>query len=86
MYFGETPLNLTKKEYALLEYLLLNRDRVLSAEELIEHVWDRETDLFSGTFKFHLHSLRKKLNKFPDLNCSIVTLKGQGYRIQEGKE
>lgn len=84
-YFGEMPLSLTNKEYALLEYLLLNRDRVLPAEELIEHVWDSDTDLFSNTFKFHVHSLRKKLSEFPDINCSIVTLKGQGYRIMEGQ-
>lgn len=50
----------TKKEYAILEYLMLQQNKVISSEELIEHVWDSEADLFSNSLKFHIHSLRKK--------------------------
>lgn len=50
----------TKKEYAILEYLMLQQNKVISSEELIEHVWDSDADLFSNSLKFHIHSLRKK--------------------------
>ena len=72
---------LTRKEYALLEYLLAHPGRVVSAEELIEHAWDSETDLFSNSFRFHIHSLRKKLESSGAAEY-IVTQRGQGYRIQ----
>ena len=56
-------VSLTKKEYAILEYLMAQKGKVISAEELIEHVWDSEVDLFSNSLKYHIHSLKKKLRK-----------------------
>lgn len=82
---GEEEIELTRKEYVLLEYLLSHRGRVVSAEELIEHAWDSETDLFSNSFRFHIHSLRKKLEG-AGLGSYIVTQRGQGYRIQNPEE
>lgn len=75
---NQTPLPLTSKEYAILEYLMLNQNKVISQSELIEHVWDSETDPFSNALKFHLHSLKKKLGNV-DLICNI---RGQGYIIK----
>lgn len=72
------PVPLTRKEYGVLEYLLLHRDRLVSAEELFEHIWDSEADPFSTTVKVHVHSLKKKLG-----GGYIVNLRGQGYRIEE---
>lgn len=83
--FGEQPVELTRKEYTLLEYLLIHAPRLVSAEELIEHAWDSETDLFSNSFRFHLHSLRKKLAAV-GAGDYIVTQRGQGYRIQKPEE
>lgn len=74
------PLSLTKKEYGILEYLLRHSGRTVGAEEIIEHVWDSEADPFSNSFKFHLSSLRKKLDEAGAANY-IETLRGQGYRI-----
>ena len=82
---GQSPVELTRKEYALLEYLLTNARRVIGAEELIEHAWDSDTDLFSNSFRFHIHSLRKKLEA-AGAQGYIVTSRGQGYRIQDPKE
>ena len=82
---GELPVELTRKEYTLLEYLMTHAGRVVSAEELIEHAWDSETDPFSNSFRFHIHSLRKKLDE-AGAKGYIVTRRGQGYRIRDPEE
>ncbi len=56
---GQT-LSLTRKESGILEYLLLNRGRPISQEELIEHVWDGSVDSFSNSIRVHISMLRKK--------------------------
>lgn len=71
------PVLLTKKEYSILEYLVKNRTRYISAEEIIEHVWESDVDLFSNSFKFHISSLKKKLST----ENIIVTVRGKGYRF-----
>ena len=73
-------VELTRKEYSLLEYLLSHTGEAVSAEELIEHAWDSESDLFSNSFRFHIHSLRKKLNT-AGAGDYIVTMRGHGYRL-----
>lgn len=75
-------INLTKKEYALLEYLIMHKGKTISAEEFMEHVWDSDVDLFSNTFKYHIHSLKKKLEAAGAAGY-ITTLRGQGYRMAE---
>lgn len=67
---------LTKKEYGILEYLMLHRGKIVSPEQLIEHVWNNEADLFSNAFKVHLAALRKKLPK-----DFIKTRRGEGYYV-----
>lgn len=74
-------VDLTKKEYAILEYLFMNKDRVTSTEELIEHVWDSEADLFSNTFKVQMNSLKKKLSEFIGEKELIRNTRGLGYYI-----
>ncbi|WP_141904185.1 response regulator transcription factor [Lysinibacillus sp. Y5S-8] len=76
-------IHVTKKEYAILEYLMLHQNKVISSEELIEHVWDSETDLFSNSLKFHIHSLRKKMADVLGEIEVIQTIRGQGYIIAE---
>jgi DNA-binding response OmpR family regulator len=74
---GGRPLALSPKEFALLEYLLGADGRVVSAEELLERVWDDATDPFTTTVKTTVRRLRNKLGE-PDL---IVTVREGGYRI-----
>ena len=81
VYWQVTPVDLTKKEYAILEYLMTHPGKVISTEELIEHVWDSEADPFSNAFRFHISSLRKKLAAASGREDLIVTLRGQGYRM-----
>lgn len=78
---GQTKVNLTRKEYAILEYLMLNHDHVISAEQLMEHVWESEMDLFSNTLKYHVSSLKKKLSFVGIPKEFIQNLRGQGYVI-----
>ena len=68
------------REFAILEYLMLHRDRWVSQEELMEHVWDGSVDAFSNSIRVHISALRKKLKA--ELNYDPITNKvGEGYRI-----
>ncbi len=69
---------LTKREFALLELLLTNCNRVISKTEMAEKVWDVNFDMGSNVIEVHLSQLRKKLNA-PDL---IRTKVGVGYYIE----
>ncbi|WP_343209359.1 response regulator transcription factor [Anaerolentibacter hominis] len=81
----EIQLNLTRKEYGILEYLIYHMNETVSAEKIIEHVWDSEADLFSNAFRVQLHSLRKKIKAVLGEDI-ILTVHGQGYRLSEGEE
>jgi DNA-binding response OmpR family regulator len=78
------PLELTRKEYGILEYLVLHKNSIISAETLIEHVWDSEADMFSNTFKFHMSSLKKKIAELTP-NELIRNVRGQGYIVEESE-
>ncbi|GAA2649947.1 response regulator transcription factor [Paractinoplanes durhamensis] len=70
-------LALTPKEFAVLEFLLAARHRVVSTEELLEHVWDEAADPFTTTVKSTINRLRGKLGDPP----LIETIPRSGYRI-----
>lgn len=74
---------LTKKELALLEYFLLNQSKVISQEELMEHVWNMEADSFSNAVRVHIASLRKKLKAALRYD-PIATKIGEGYYLNAG--
>ena len=82
---NENKIELAPKEYAILEYLLFNAGRVVSAEELIEHVWESDADYFSTALKVHMSNLRKKLVEASGAEM-ILTIRGAGYLIEECKE
>lgn len=73
-------LGLTKKEFGLLEVLLAAEGRVVSAEELLEKVWDENTDPFTNVVRVTIMTLRRKLGEPP----IIDTVQGVGYRIEGG--
>jgi DNA-binding response OmpR family regulator len=74
---GDVPLALSPKEFAVLEYLLGAEGRVVSAEELLEGVWDEAANPFTNTVKTTIGRLRAKLGD-PAL---IETVREGGYRI-----
>lgn len=80
-----TVVPLTRKEYGILEYLMLHKNQVISAEKITEHIWDNDFDPFSNTFRYHIHSLKKKLNMASDTDY-IKTVHGQGYMMEETHE
>lgn len=75
-------INLTQKETGILEYLFLNKERFVSSEELIDHVWDSNADSFSNSVRVHMSSLRKKIKELSGEN-KIQNVIGKGYRIYE---
>jgi len=77
---GGRKIKLTRKEFALLEYLLRHKGTVLSRGRLMEHVWDIHGDLFSNTIETHILNLRKKLGKGGGKKL-IHTISGRGYKI-----
>lgn len=72
-------ISLSNKEMGVLQYLLRNEGNIISAEELLEHVWDREIDMFSETVKTHIKTLRKKVDPKKKY---IKTIRGKGYCIK----
>ena len=77
---GEEKLALTRKELAILEYLILHRGRPVSQEELIEHVWDGSVDSFSNSIRVHISALRKKIRTVLGYD-PIINRVAQGYVI-----
>ena len=75
-------LTLTRKEIGILEYLLLNKGRPVSQEELIDHVWDNSVDNFSNSIRVHISSLRKKLRAALGYD-PIRNRIGEGYVMEE---
>jgi DNA-binding response OmpR family regulator len=74
-------ITLNRKEYGILEYLMRHNEKVVSQEELLDHVWDGEADPFTNTVRVHIMKLRRKLNDGFDSEPLIHTLVGRGYRL-----
>jgi DNA-binding response OmpR family regulator len=79
--YGQNPVHLTPKEYALLELLLRNGRRVLSRSVMIEHVWSLESFPEEHTVKVHIRGLRQKLKTAGASDDLIETVHGMGYRL-----
>lgn len=73
-------IELTAYEYKVLEYLLLNPQKVISKTELTEHIYDQDFDLDSNVIEVFVGRLRKKIDPDGSVN-PIETLRGRGYRI-----
>lgn len=74
-------VELTAKEFALLEYLIRNKDRVVNKDELITHVWSDDDDILPNTVEVYIGYLRNKIDKRFGANI-IQTKRGFGYIIQ----
>jgi two-component system OmpR family response regulator len=75
---GGTPVVLTAREYAILEYLALHRGEVVSRTELFEHLFDENDDTLSNLVDVHVFGIRKKLGA-----NIIATRRHQGYGIEK---
>ena len=74
-------LQLTTKEYALLEYLSINSGRVMGREEIAEHVWNEEFDPFSNLIEVYIGRLRRLIDRDRDVKL-IHTIRGSGYILE----
>ncbi len=74
-------IKLSKKEYALLEYLAHHPGQVWSKDQLIEHVWNFESDILPNTVEVFIRGIRKKLDN-PNDESIIETVRGFGYRLR----
>lgn len=72
---------LTLKEYTILTYLIQNKERIISSEELLEKCWNDEADPFSEAMRVHIYALRKKIQEITQRDDVIQTVKGVGYRF-----
>jgi len=80
---GGRPINLTAKEYALLEFFMIRAGTVLSREAISEHVWDENFDSFSNTIDVYVRRLRRKIDEGFDRPL-IQTRRGEGYILTAG--
>jgi two-component system alkaline phosphatase synthesis response regulator PhoP len=76
-------VNLAGKELRLLRYLVENRGRVISRDELLRNVWEYACDVSSRTIDTHIAWLRQKLENNPQFPQYIHTIRGKGYRFSE---
>ena len=79
----QTIINLSRKEYDLLGFLLRNRGKVFSKEQLITEVWPYDSEVLSNTAQVYIRYLRDKIDRnFPKKKTLIKTIRGFGYTIQ----
>ncbi len=79
--FGDCPIELRRKEFDLLEYLAINHGRIISKEEILEHVWEKGLFIFSNTVEVHVRGIRLKFMKGAGARV-IKTCRGFGYKIE----
>jgi len=75
---GEFTLNLTAKEFAVLEYLAQYNGQVITRTMLMEHVWGSDFETFSNVVDVYIRNLRRKLEKYSQKSL-IKTIRGKGY-------
>ena len=78
---GAVKISLTKKEYAILEYMMLHKNQVVDAKQILDHAWDSSADFFPDTLKYHIHAIKKKLAEAGGSENLIKNVRGVGYMV-----
>jgi len=79
---GNKKINLSNKEFALLEYMMRNPSRILTKDNIISHVWDYDADILPNTVEVYIGYLRDKIDRpFKGKTKLIKTVRGFGYKI-----
>lgn len=84
-FIGGAKVDLTLKEFELLEYLLRNREQILARDQICTRVWGLESDVGSNVVEVYVYYLRKKL-KALDYDHIIHTIRNVGYMLKENEE
>lgn len=79
---GGKRIELTSKEYAVLECLMFNKDKTMTREQLISHIWNYDFNGSSNIVDVYIRYLRKKIDEDSDIKL-IHTLRGSGYVMRE---
>lgn len=79
---GGKIIHLSTKEFSLLEYLVRNKNVVVSREQIVAHVWEYDTDILPTTIEVHMKNVRDKVDKPFDTQF-IRTVRGRGYIIED---
>ncbi len=83
---ANTQIQLSNKEFALLEYLMRHPNQTLAKEQIISHVWDYDADVLPNTVEVYIGYLRSKIDKpFSKRPALIHTIRGFGYKIGKAK-
>jgi DNA-binding response OmpR family regulator len=75
-------IKLSSKEFSLLEYLISNKNTIVTKDQIITHVWDYDADILPNTIEVYIKNLRNKIDKpFNNKKPLINTVRGFGYKI-----
>lgn len=79
---GDTPIKLSHKEFALLEYFMHHKGQVITKDMIINHVWDEDALVLPNTVEVYIGYLRNKIDRpFPQSKPLLQTLRGFGYKL-----
>jgi len=79
---GDKPIQLSNKEYSLLECFLRHPNQILNKDQLIQYVWSYESDILPNTVEVYIRNLRQKIDlPFKNQKPLIQTIRGFGYKI-----
>jgi two-component system, OmpR family, response regulator len=79
---GKQEIKLSSKEFSLLEYLISNKNAIVTKDQIIAHVWDYDADILPNTIEVYIKNLRNKIDKpFSNKKPLINTVRGFGYKI-----
>jgi len=78
---GSKEVKLSKKEFSLLEFLVTNRGQVLSKDQIIERVWEYDSDILPNTIEATIKNIRSKIKKYSPESNIVETVRGFGYRV-----
>lgn len=83
---GDTSINLTSKEFSLLEFLLTKQNQIVTKEQIIQHVWNFDADILPNTVEVYIKKIRDKIDsRFPHKKQLIKTIRGFGYKLGDGE-
>ena len=82
---GDRNITLSSKEYILLEYLLMNQEKVVTEDMINNSLWNMDKDTASNIINVYIYRLRKKIDKENDVKL-IHTIRGMGYKVSQNNE
>lgn len=83
LHLGGESIDLTRKEFQLMQLLLSRPGEVISRDEFLDHVWGEDVHITHRTVDTHMASLRKKIERDPEHPSYILSVRGVGYKLNE---